>query len=117
MADARAVAVAESTATLERHAPMSCAGTRDSNVWTRSVVVGGGAVASSVRTEIRMVPKTPLLSENEVVRVVVPPTWSARCFGSQMMRWSMHVAWTGWYIGVMVGVVAPSHFKTRRDWT
>ena len=92
MADARAVAGAEFTATLERHISMSCSGTRNLNVWTRGVLVGRGAVACSVWTEIRMVPKTPLWSKNEVLRVVVLPICSARCLGSHMVRWSTHVA-------------------------
>ena len=59
MADFRAVAAAESTATLECHISMSYSGTGTTNVWTRGVLAGGGAVASSVRTGINMFSKTP----------------------------------------------------------
>ena len=69
MTDAKAVAAAESTATLERHVSMSCSGTRNMNVWTLGVLLGGGAVASSVRTVIRMFPKTPLRSKKEVALI------------------------------------------------
>ena len=112
MADARAVAVAKATATLERHVSMSCSGAGNLNVWTRGVLVGGEAVASSVRTGMCMVPKSPFWSKNEVARVVIPLLiWSARCLESQMARWSMHIAWLGWYGGVKVGVLAPSTSK------
>ena len=40
MADARAMAVAESIVTFERHVSMSCSGTGNLNVWTRGVLVG-----------------------------------------------------------------------------
>ena len=86
MADARALAAAESTAIVERHVSMPCSGTINLNVRTRGVMLGGGAVASLVRTGICMIPKFPLLFKNEVVRVVVHPIWSARCLGSQMVR-------------------------------
>jgi len=62
-----------------------------------------------------MVPKTPLLSKNEVVRVVVPSIWSERCLGFQMLRWSMYVALPGWCGGVKVGITTPSHIITGRD--
>jgi hypothetical protein len=73
MADARAVAVAESTATLERHVSMSCSGTENLNARTQGVVVGGGAVNSPIRTGICMAPKNALWYKKEVVRVVVSP--------------------------------------------
>ena len=94
MAEARTVAVAESTATLERQVSVSCSGTGNLNVGTRGVQVSGLAVTPSIKTGIRMVPKTPLWSKNEVMRVVVPLIWSSRCFGSQMVRWSIYVAWS-----------------------
>ena len=75
MADARAVAVDVSTATLECHVSMSCYGTGNSDVWTRGVLVAiGGGVTSPIRTGICMIPKNSLWSKNEVVRAVVPPT-------------------------------------------
>jgi len=112
-----AVVVADSTTTLERHVSMSFSGTGNMNVWTRGVLAGGGAVASSVRTGTCIVPKTPVWSKKEVVRMVVPPIWPTRCLGSQMVRWSMHVARPGWCGGVKVKVSAPSHIKHGRDWT
>jgi len=115
MADDRVVAVAESTATLERHVSMSCSGTRNLNVWTRGVLMGGGDVASSVRIGMYMVPRTPLWYKNELVRVVVLPIWSVRRLGSHMVRWSMYVAWLGWCGGVKVEVLAHSHLKNGRD--
>jgi len=51
MADARAVAVAESAATLERNVSMFCSGTENLNVWTRGVLVGGGVATSLVKPE------------------------------------------------------------------
>jgi len=116
MADARAVAVDESTATLERHVSMPCFGTGNLNVWIRGVLIGGG-MTSRERTGICMVLKTPSWSKNEVVRVVVPQIWWASCPGSQMARWSMHVAWLGWRGGVKAGVTTPSHLLDGRDWT
>jgi hypothetical protein len=117
MADARAVSVAESTATLERHVSMSCSGIGNLNMWTRGVLMGGRALASSVRAGMGRVSKTPLWYKNEVMRVVVLPICSARCLGFHMVRWSMHVAWPGWCGGVKVGVSAPSHLRNGRDWT
>jgi len=73
MADDRAIAAAKSTATLDRHVSMACSGTGNENVWTRGVLVGGGALAFSVRTGRSMVPKTPLWSKKEVGRVIVSP--------------------------------------------
>ena len=73
MADAKAMAGAESIAILERHVSMSCSGTGNLNVWTRGGLGGGGAVSASVRTGRRMLPRTPLWSKNKVVRAVVPP--------------------------------------------
>jgi hypothetical protein len=67
MVNARAVAVAGSTATLDRHVSVSYSGTGNLNVWTRGVLVSGGVVTSPVRTGICMVPKTPLWYKNEVV--------------------------------------------------
>ncbi len=96
MAEAKLVAVAESTATLERQVSISCPGIGNLNVWTRGVLLDGDAVAASVRTGRRMVPKTPLWPRKEVGRVMVPPVWEARCRGSQIVRWSMYVAWSGW---------------------
>ncbi len=118
MANARAVAVAESTDTLERHVSMSCSGTRNLNVWTRCVLVGGGAVAFSVRTGIRMVPKTPLWSKNAVVKgggslyLVSTVLWIPNGEVTDARR---HVAWPGWCGGVKVGVSAPSHLKNGRN--
>ena len=94
-AEERAIAVAESTTTLERHVAMACFGTGKKNVWTRSVPAGGGAVAFLVRTGRSMVPKTPLWSKKEVERVIVSPVLSARYRGSPMARWLMHVALQG----------------------
>ncbi len=73
MAAARAVAEAESTATLERHVSMSGSGTGNLNVWTLGGLGGGCVVSASLRIGRRMLPMTPLWSKNEVVRVVVPP--------------------------------------------
>jgi hypothetical protein len=92
MAVARAVAEAESTATLERHISMSGSGTGNLNVWTLGGLGGGCLVSASARTGRHMFPMTPLWSKKEVGRVVVPSTWAARCPGSQIVRWSMHVA-------------------------
>lgn len=86
MANARALAGAESTATLERHVSMSGSGTGNLNVWTLGGMEGGGAVSVLVRTGRRMFPRTLLSSRNEVVRAVVPPTWDASCPGSQIVR-------------------------------
>ena len=66
MADERVIAVGESTATLERHVSIACSGTGNMSVGTRGVFRGRGAVVSSVRTGIRMVPRTPLWSKKEV---------------------------------------------------
>ena len=79
MADAKLVAVAESTATLERQVSISCSEIGNLNVWRRGVLLGGDAVAASVRTGRRMVPKTPFWSRKDVGRVTVPPLWEARC--------------------------------------
>jgi hypothetical protein len=73
IADARAVAVDESTATLERHVSKPFSGTGNMNERTQGILVGRGAVTFHVRTGIRMVPKTPLWSKNEAVRVEVSP--------------------------------------------
>ncbi len=86
MADARAIAGAESTSILERRVSMSGSGTGYLKVWTLGGIGGGGAVSASVRTGRHMLPRTPLWSENEVVRAVVLSTWDARCPGSQIVR-------------------------------
>jgi hypothetical protein len=86
MADKRAMTADESTATLECHVSMTCSGTRNNSVATRSVLAGGGAVAFSVRTGKCMVPRTPLWSKKEVERVTMSPIRSERCRGSQMVR-------------------------------
>ena len=44
IAGARAVVVAESAATLDRHVSVSCSGIGNLHVWTRGVLVGGGVV-------------------------------------------------------------------------
>ena len=82
MAADRAVAAAESTATLERHVSMARSGTGNKNVGTRDGLVGGGAVASSESTGRSKVPKTLLWSRKMVERVIVSPIWSAICRGS-----------------------------------
>jgi len=118
MADERAIAVAESTATLERNVFMACSGVGNKNARTRGVLTGGGAVASSVRNGSSMVPKTPSWSKKEVERVMVSPTLSARYIGFQIVRWSMHVVMQSWCGGVKVGVSsAPSHLEKERAWT
>ncbi len=86
MADASAVAGAESTATVERHVSVSGSTTGNLNVWILGDLEGGGAVSASVRTGRRMLPRTPLWSRNEVVRAIIPPTWDASCPGYQIMR-------------------------------
>ncbi len=86
MADEREIAVDESTATLERHVSMACSGTGNMSVGTRGVLAGGGAMASSVRTGIRMLPRTFLWSKKEVERVVVSPICVESCRGSHMVR-------------------------------
>jgi hypothetical protein len=86
MVDERVIAVDASTATLERHDSMACSGTGNKSVGTCGVLGGGGAVASSVRTGIRMVPRTPLWSKKEVERVVVSPIYVESCRGSHMVR-------------------------------
>ena len=111
MTDTRVVAAAESTATLERHVSMSCSGTGNLNVYTRCVLTGGEVEASSIRTGISTVPMTLLSYKNEVGRVLVPPIWSARCLGSQMMRWSMHIAGPGWCGCLKVKDSAFSHLQ------
>jgi hypothetical protein len=78
IADKRAMAVDESTATLERHDSMAYSGTGNNCVGTRGVLVGEGAQASSVRTDRCMVPRTPLWSRKEVERVTMSPSWSER---------------------------------------
>ncbi len=86
MADERVIAMDESTATSERHVSVTCSGTGNKSVGTRGVLGGGGAVASSVRTGIRMVPRTPLWSKKEVERVVVSPICVESRRGSHMVR-------------------------------
>ena len=86
MADERVISVNESTATLERHVSMACYGNGNRSVGTRGVLEGGGAVVSSVRTGIRMVPKTPLWSKKEVERVLVSLIYVESCRGSHMVR-------------------------------
>ena len=82
----RATAVDESTATLERHVFMACSGTGNISVGIRGVLGGGGAMASSVRSGICMVPRTPLWSKKEVERVVVSPIFVDSCRGFQKAR-------------------------------
>ena len=86
MADERVIAVDESIATLERHVSIACSGTGNKSVGTQGVLGGKGAVASSVRTGIRMVPRTLLWSKKEVERVVVSPIYVESCIGSHMVR-------------------------------
>ncbi len=73
LADERAIAADESTATLDRHVSKACSGTGNKSVGIRGGLVGGGATASSVRTGKYMVPMTPLWSNTEVERVMVSP--------------------------------------------
>ena len=86
MADERVISVDESTATLERHVSMACSGTGNKSVGTRGVLGCGGALASSVRTGTRMVPRTPLWSKTEVERVVVSPICEESCRRFYMVR-------------------------------
>ncbi len=74
------------TGTSERHVSMLGSGTGNLNVWTIGGLGGGYVVSALVRIGRRMLPMTPLWSKNEVVRLVVPPTWAARCPGSQIVR-------------------------------
>jgi hypothetical protein len=86
MANERAIAADESTATLERHDFITFSGTGNRDVESPGVVTGGGEVASSVRIGRNIVPMTPLWSKKEVERVMVFPILSRRCRGSQMVR-------------------------------
>ena len=86
MADERAIAADESTATSVRHVSMACFGTGNWSIGTRGVFVGGGAVASSVRTGICRVARTSLRSKKEVERVKMSPICSERCLGSRTAR-------------------------------
>ena len=86
MTDERAIAVDESTAILERHVSVACSGNGNKSVGTRGVLGGGGAMASSLRIVIYMVPRNPLWSKNEVERVVMSPICVDSCLGSQIVR-------------------------------
>ncbi len=50
MTNASAVALAESTTTLEHRVSMSGSGTGNLNVWILGDIGGGGAVSASVKT-------------------------------------------------------------------
>ena len=57
-----------------------------------------------MRRRSEALPRTPLWSRNDVGIVRVGSLWMTMSFGSQMVRWSMHVAWSGFDGGRNVGV-------------
>ena len=66
-------------------------------------------LAGGMRRGSETFPRTPLWSRNDVAIVWVGSLWMARLFGSHIVMWSMHEAWSGLDGGRNVGVVGPSH--------
>lgn len=96
VAIAREVGEWDSTATWVFHAAKVCGWMGYLNVGTRvarasTVIgwVGGMRIGSEVR------PRIPQWSRNDVGIVCVGPSWAVRPLGSQIARWSMHVACSG----------------------
>ncbi len=74
-------------------------------VGTRGVLAAHKVgVAGGIRRGSEALPRTPLWSRNNVGIVRIGSLWMTRSFGSQMVRWSMHVAWSGFDGGRNVGV-------------
>jgi hypothetical protein len=82
----------ESTATRAFRSARECGGIGYLNVTTRGIIADlMGAGVGGVRSEIDVVPTTPLWYRNDVPIDWVGPAWVARPCGSQIAMWSMQV--------------------------